>query len=65
MANAAFDDDATALSGGVDGTIASGMKIMVDETYMYVCLDGNTTAIRIGAELLLVRLIDLLDQYLK
>jgi len=44
MANAAFDNDTTALNGGIDGTIASGMKIMVDETYMYVCLDGNTTA---------------------
>lgn len=44
MANAAFTDAATALSGGIDGTVASGMKIMVDATYMYVCLDGNTTA---------------------
>ena len=44
MANAAFADAATALSGGVDGTVASGMKIMVDATYMYVCLNGNTTA---------------------
>ena len=44
MANAAFADAATKLSGGVDGTVASGMKIMVDATYMYVCLNGNTTA---------------------
>lgn len=42
MANAAFG--ASALSGGVDGTVASGMKIMIDTTYMYVCLNGNTTA---------------------
>lgn len=42
MANAAFG--AAALSGGVDGTVASGMKFMFDATYMYVCLSGNTTA---------------------
>jgi len=44
MANAALTSDATELSGGIDGTVTSGMKFMVDETYMYVCLAGNTTA---------------------
>lgn len=44
MANGSFTGGATKLSGGVNGTVATGMKIMVDATYMYVCLAGNTTA---------------------
>ena len=40
MANATV----TTFTGGVDGTVATGMKIMVDATYMYVCLTGNTKA---------------------
>lgn len=44
MANAAFSDSVTTLVGGVDGTVADGTKFMVDATYLYVCLDGNTTA---------------------
>jgi len=42
MANATLD--AAKLSGGVDGTIASGTKFLMDATYLYVCLDGNTVA---------------------
>lgn len=44
MANAAFAAAATKLSGGVNGTVATGTKFMVDATYLYVCLAGNTTA---------------------
>ena len=44
MANAALASDATELSGGIDGTVTSGMKFMADTTYMYICLAGNTTA---------------------
>jgi hypothetical protein len=43
MENGALDG-ATELSGGVDGTIAVGTKFMVDATYLYVALAGNTTA---------------------
>jgi hypothetical protein len=42
MANASFTAGAVNLSGGIDGTIANGMKFMIDETYLYVCLNGNT-----------------------
>jgi len=42
MANAAFG--ASVLSGGLNGTVASGMKFMADTTYMYFCPEGNTTA---------------------
>ncbi len=48
MAHAAFVDDeadpVTSLVGGINGTVASGMKFMIDATYMYVCVSGNTTA---------------------
>ena len=44
MANAAFAASATKLAGGVNGTVATGTKFMVDATYLYVCLAGNTTA---------------------
>lgn len=44
MTNASFPEGVIKLSGGVNGTVATGMKIMVDATYMYVCLAGNTTA---------------------
>lgn len=48
MANATFTGGITetTLSGGVNGTVASGMKFLVDATYLYVCLDGNTLAQR-------------------
>lgn len=42
MANASFPAGVTKLSGGVDGTVAVGTKFMVDETYLYTCLNGNT-----------------------
>ena len=42
MANGAFGT--ATLTGGVDGTVASGTKFMMDETYLYVCIDGNTVA---------------------
>lgn len=44
MANAAFADAATTLIGGINGTIASGMKFMADISYMYFCPSGNTMA---------------------
>lgn len=44
MANGVMTAEATELSGGIDGTVAEGTKFMVDETYVYVCLSGNTTA---------------------
>lgn len=42
MANGAFD--AVRLTGGVDGTVAEGSQFLMDATYLYVCLDGNTVA---------------------
>jgi len=42
MANASFGD--TNLSGGVDGTVATGMTLLADATYLYFCLAGNTLA---------------------
>lgn len=44
MANATFTGGLalTTLLGGVDGTVAEGMKFLVDATYLYVCLAGNT-----------------------
>lgn len=47
MTNATFNDGTnpvTALTGGVDGTVAVGMKFMSDNSYMYFCPSGNTTA---------------------
>jgi len=44
MANADFEDDTESielLTGGINGTIASGMKFMADSTYMYFCPMGN------------------------
>ena len=40
MTNGAFG--AATLTSGVDGTVADGSKFMMDATYLYVCLDGNT-----------------------
>lgn len=42
MTNGSFTDDATEMSGGVDGTVSSGVKIMVDETNLYICFLPNT-----------------------
>jgi hypothetical protein len=44
MANASFTGDTDTLSGGINGTVAASTKIMVDETYLYICSGGNTTA---------------------
>jgi len=44
MANATFAGGATLLSGGIDGTVAIGTKFLMDASYLYVCLNGNTTA---------------------
>lgn len=42
MANGSFG--AVRLTGGVDGTVAEGSQFLMDDTYLYVCLDGNTVA---------------------
>jgi len=42
MANGAFGR--ATLAGGVNGTVATGSKFMMDDTYLYVCLDGNTVS---------------------
>ena len=44
MANGAFAGDATKLSGGVDGTAAKEGKLMIDDSYLYVCMGDNTIA---------------------
>lgn len=41
MANANFTGGAATLSGGVNGTLAVGTKVMIDATYLYICLNGN------------------------
>ena len=43
MANGSFPAEVVVFSGGVDGTVAEGLKFMVDNTYLYVCTDGNET----------------------
>ena len=40
----AFTADAEALAGGVDGTVAEGPTVMVDDTYLYLCFEANTEA---------------------
>jgi len=42
MANASFVGDH--LAGGVDGTVATGMTVLIDTTYLYICQAGNTLA---------------------
>lgn len=44
MANGAMTAAATKLNTGVDGTVAVGTKFMVDATYLYAAVSGNTTA---------------------
>lgn len=41
MANATFAGSATHLSGGINGVDAPVGTFMVDDTYMYICLDNN------------------------
>lgn len=42
MANASFTGGATELSGGVDGTVSDGIKFMMDNTYLYICIAANS-----------------------
>lgn len=42
MANASFGDAATELSGGLNGTVSSGVQFMANGTDTYVCLAANT-----------------------
>lgn len=44
MANGAMTAAATTLKAGIDGTVAVGTKFMVDASYLYTALNGNTTA---------------------
>lgn len=44
MTNGVFAGGATKLSGGVDGTVAEEAKLMIDDTYLYVCMGTNTVA---------------------
>jgi hypothetical protein len=44
LANATFAGGATKLSGGVDGTEGEHEQIMLDSSYLYVCVDKNTKA---------------------
>jgi len=42
MANASFGVDVDFMSGGKDGTIASGIQFMIDDTNIYVSIGENT-----------------------
>lgn len=44
MANGEFTGGATKLAGGVNGTVSDGVTLLVDESYIYICLAANTTA---------------------
>lgn len=44
LANATIANSATKFAGGVDGTVAAGMAIMADDSYLYICPNGNTKA---------------------
>ena len=44
MAHGEFDAAATALSGGVDGTVGAAGALMQDDTYLYVAILANTVA---------------------
>ena len=44
MFSAAFAESATTLLGGIDGTVALGTKFMMDESYLYVCPEGNAVS---------------------
>lgn len=41
MNNASFINGATELNGGVDGTATEGPTLMMDDSYLYTCLNGN------------------------
>lgn len=44
MVNASFGNGVTAMSGGTDGTVSSGVQFMVDTDYLYVCIGDNTAS---------------------
>lgn len=44
LANGSFASSATALSGGVDGTVGSKHELRSTASYLYVCTDDNTVA---------------------
>lgn len=44
MANGSFGEDVETLAGGSDGTVSDGIKMVVDDTYLYVSLGVNTVA---------------------
>jgi hypothetical protein len=41
IANASFVNAVVRLAGGVDGTVAEGVKFMADDTWLYVCPSYN------------------------
>lgn len=42
--SATVANDATTLLGGINGTVAPGTKFLMDASYLYVCLAGNTVS---------------------
>jgi hypothetical protein len=42
MAHGAFAGAATALSGGIDGTVGTKLQMLQDASYLYVCTANNT-----------------------
>jgi hypothetical protein len=44
LANGSFANDDTTLTGGVNGTVGSEHKFMVDSSYLYVCVAENTVS---------------------
>jgi len=44
VANATWADDATALSGGIDGTVGVANETCADGSYLYHCIATNTIA---------------------
>ena len=44
MANAEFAEEAVSLTGGVDGTVSDGVKIMANNTALYICVAANAVS---------------------
>lgn len=42
MAHGTFTAGATTLAGGVNGTVSDGVTLLVDASYIYICLAANT-----------------------
>lgn len=42
LANGSFGEGVKAMSGGVNGTIGDKKKLLVDDSYLYICPAGNT-----------------------